>query len=68
MTGYVLCLPRRCGFNDVLTLFWDSYSYAKKFNRHLYLLKASIIVGATRIPDSQGWLNIYMKDQRFGIH
>jgi hypothetical protein len=35
MTHYVLCLPRRCGFNDVLTLIWDSYSYAKKFNRHL---------------------------------
>ena len=35
MTHYVLCLPTRCGFNDVLTLIWDSYSYAKKFNRHL---------------------------------
>jgi hypothetical protein len=35
MTQYVLCLPRRCGFNDVLTLIWDSYSYAKKCNRHL---------------------------------
>ncbi len=35
MTRYVLCLPRRCGFNDVLNLIWDSYSYAKQFNRHL---------------------------------
>jgi hypothetical protein len=35
MTNYVLCLPRRCGFNDVMTLIWDSYSYAKQCNRHL---------------------------------
>ena len=37
LAGHVLCLPRYCGFNDVLCQIWVSYQYAQNWERELWI-------------------------------
>ncbi len=35
--GIVLCIPRRCGLNDVLVQIWESFCYARAQGRQLLI-------------------------------